>query len=247
MNLYDAAELRMSVKSFCQEELNKELLDDLDVYISNLVGYMPDIDYNVEIIKTYGRKMRAPYYAVLYSEEKEGCYINGGYVMEQIVLYLASRGIGTCYRMRPIGIDAKDVVGRKYIIAIAFGIAKDEIYRNPESAKRISIERLCVAKSTPTKDMRNILKVARLAPSSFNSQPWRFVITDNRIHIYKRESGTTLTDHISDVDVGVMLANMVVCAEELWVDITVKRIEELEEKKFARNVYVTSIKFEKYT
>ena len=71
MNLYDAAELRMSVKSFCHEELNKELLDDLDVYISNLVGYMPDIDDNVEIIQTYGRKMRAPYYAVLYSEEKE--------------------------------------------------------------------------------------------------------------------------------------------------------------------------------
>lgn len=243
MNLYDAAELRMSVKAFCQEELNKELLDDLDIYISNLEGYIPDIDFNVEVIKTYGKKMRAPYYAVLYSEEKEGCFINGGFIMEQIVLYLASRGIGTCYRMRPIGINAKDVVGRRYIIAIAFGIAKDEIYRNPELAKRIPMERLCVTKSAPTKDMMNILKIARLSPSSFNSQPWRFVITDSRIHIYKRESGTAITDHMSDIDVGVMLANIVVCAEELWVDISVKKLDELEEKKFARNVYVTTIKF----
>lgn len=244
MNLCDAAELRMSVRTFCQEELNNELLDELDIFIAGIEGYNPGIDVNVEIVKTLGKKMRPPYYAVLYSEDKPGNYMNAGFIMEQIVLYLISRGVATCYKMLPIGINSRDELGRKYMICIAFGIPKDEMYRNPDSAKRIAIDRLCVMKSKATRDMRSILKIARLAPSSFNSQPWRFVVSEGKIHVFKREAGTSLTDHISDIDVGIMLANIVTCAEELWIDITVKEVSDIKTKKYANNKYIVTIKFD---
>lgn len=239
----DAAELRMSVRNFCREELNKEILDELDVFISEIEGYYPEIDVNVEIIHTRSKKMRPPYYAILYSEEKEGCYLNAGFIMEQVVLYLTARGVGTCFKIMPVGINSRDALGRKYMIGVAFGIPKDEMYRNADKAKRISMDRLCVLKGKVTGDMKKLLRFARLSPSSFNSQPWRFIITDNKIHVFKREPGAAVTDNITDIDMGIMLANIMTCAEELWIDIVVKEIREIKEKKYANNKYVVSIKF----
>ncbi len=242
MNLFDAAELRMSVRTFCQEELNKEVLMEVDEFISNIERYATEIDADIEIIKTLGKKLRPPYYAVLYSENKPGCYFNAGYMMQQLVLYLTSRGIGTCYKMLPMGIHNKDALGRKYMICIAFGIPKDELYRNPSKADRNNLDRICVAKSEMTKDMKTLLEAARLAPSSFNNQPWRFVVSEGKIHIFKREPGNSKVNNITDVDMGIMMANIITCAEELWIDIAVKSIQDIKDKKYSNNEYITSIK-----
>ena len=244
MNLFDAAELRMSVRSFCQEELNKEVLMEIDEFISNIERFSTEIDANIEVIKTLGKKLRPPYYAVLYSENKSGCYFNAGYMMQQLVLYLTSRGIGSCYKMMPVGIHNKDALGRKYMTCIAFGIPKDDLYRNPTKADRNALDRLCVAKTEMTRDMKKLLEVARLAPSSFNNQPWRFVISDGKIHVFKRETGNLAVNNITDVDMGVMMANVITCAEELWIDISIKTIQDIKEKKYSHNEYVTSIKME---
>lgn len=244
MNLFDAAELRMSVRSFCQEELNKEVLMEIDEFTSNIEKFSSEIDVNIEIIKTLGKRFRPPYYAVLYSENKPGCYFNAGYMMQQLVLYLTSRGIGSCYKMLPVGIHSKDSLGRKYMTCIAFGIPKDDLYRNPAKADRNDLERLCVVKTEITKDMMKLLEVARLAPSSFNNQPWRFVISEGKIHVFKREPGNATVNNITDVDMGIMMANVITCAEELWIDISIKSIQDIKEKKYSHNEYVTSIKME---
>lgn len=243
MNLYDAAQLRMSVRSFCNEELNREMINALSSFIEEVPGYFPSMNVHVEMIRTGSRKMRPPYYAVLYSEEQEGCYINAGFVLEQIVLYLTSRGVGTCYKMAPPGIKRRDELGRKYMLSIAFGLAKEEVYRNPDKAKRMEFDRLCVMKATPTRDMRTLLNIARLSPSAFNGQPWRFVVTDKKIHVYKQKSGRKMADHISDLDIGIMLGNVFVCAEDLWIDIEPEQIQELREKEYANNHYMTTIRF----
>ena len=41
--------------------------------------------------------VRAPYYLALYTTEQEKCMMNAGYIMQQIVLYLCSHGLGSCY------------------------------------------------------------------------------------------------------------------------------------------------------
>lgn len=242
MNLFDAAQLRMSVRAFCQEELNKEVLMEIDEFISNIERYAEEIDANIEIVKTIGKKLRPPYYAVLYSENKPGCYFNAGYMMQQLVLYLTSRGIGTCYKTFPIGIHNKDSLGRKYMICIAFGVPKEEMYRNPAKVDRNKIDRICVEKSELTKDMRTLVDIARISPSSFNNQPWRFVISDGKIHIFKRKPGTARVNNITDVDMGIMMSNIITSAEELWIDISVKCIQDIKDKKYSNNEYVASIK-----
>lgn len=244
MNLYDAAELRMSVRSFCQEELNTEMLNELDIFIEELQGLQPQIHTNIEIISMTNRKMRPPYYAVLYSEESEGCYINAGFLMQQVVLYLTSRGVGTCYKMIPSGIRNRDNLGRKFMISIAFGLAKEEMYRNPSHAKRLPLERLAVIKAKPTKDMWTLLNIGRLAPSSFNSQPWRFVVTEKKIHIFKRKAGTRMTAHISEIDIGVLIGTIAACAEDLWIDISLAVMSEFEHKAYANNQYIITVKME---
>ena len=41
--------------------------------------------------------VKAPYYMAFYSEESERYLMNVGYIMEQMVLYLCSIGLGTCF------------------------------------------------------------------------------------------------------------------------------------------------------
>lgn len=241
MNLYDAVAIRMSVRSFEDVELNTELLDEIDIFVSTIIPYDSSIDVDIKLIKSQRKLMTPPYYAVLYSEEKAGCYMNAGYIMQQLVLYLTSRGIASCYKMIPVGIEAKDEQGRKCIISIAFGIAKEEMYRNPDRAKRNPLEKMCVIKTKLSREVRELLKAGRMAPSSFNSQPWRFVVSEKKIHIFKKESSTSVSNNIKDIDMGIMIANMVMCADELWIDIVVGDIEKVKAKKYANNVYVTSI------
>lgn len=42
-------------------------------------------------------KVDAPYYLAIYSDQEEGCERNAGYLMEQMVLYMTAKGLGTCY------------------------------------------------------------------------------------------------------------------------------------------------------
>ena len=59
-----------------------------------------------------------------------------------------------------------------------------------------------------------ILEAARLAPSSMNSQPWRFVVYDNRIHIFSKKHSAEQLKKWDEVNFGIMFANLMVAAEE---------------------------------
>ena len=77
--------------------------------------------------------------------------------------------------------------GKRLVGLIAFGKSKGAYTRKQSEAKRLPLEELCVFKEVPRQWMNQILEAARLAPSSLNSQPWRFVVYDNRIHIFSKK------------------------------------------------------------
>jgi len=43
------------------------------------------------------------------------------------------------------------------------------------------------------------------------------------------------------IDIGVMMANLLVAAEELWVDISISQLESLKNKPFQNNQYVLTV------
>ena len=193
MNLYEAIFVRKSVRSYQMETLPPQTLDKIWEHYQETPGCFPESP-QIWRFSTTGKvrkkmlslfSVKAPYYLAFYSEESERYLMNAGYLMEQMVLYMCSIGLGTCFigssKVRK-GENEKN--GKRLVGLIAFGKSKGAYTRKQSEAKRLPLEELCVFKEVPRQWMNQILEAARLAPSSLNSQPWRFVVYDNRIHIF---------------------------------------------------------------
>ena len=88
--------------------------------------------------------------------------------------------------------------------------------------------------------MNQLLEVARLAPSSFNSQPWRFVVFDNCMHIYCKKQKLEYLSKWNEINFGILFSHMMVAAEELWIDVDLIRLEEITHKQFSNSEYILS-------
>ena len=88
--------------------------------------------------------------------------------------------------------------------------------------------------------MNQLLDAARMAPSSMNSQPWRFVVFDSRIHIFSKKHASDRLGKWDELNFGIMFSHMMVVAEELWLDVDLIRLDELSQKNFPNNQYVLS-------
>ena len=196
MNLYEAIFLRKSVRSYEMEPVNSEILQELREFYEQIEGLNPGIRTDISIIdNTKGQNKRihflgvkAPYYISFYSEEKDLAQMNAGYIMEQLALFLCTKGLGTCFlgSVKPkMGNPHKGSL--KFMITMAFGKSKGSYTRKAVDAKRMDLKELCVYKEVPRQWMKQLLEAARLAPSSMNSQPWRFVVYDNRIHVFAKK------------------------------------------------------------
>lgn len=185
--------------------------------------------------------VKAPYYLAFYSEEGERYLMNMGYQMEQMVLYLCCMGLGTCFLGSMKLPKQFQKRGSKRLVGIlAFGRAKGSYTRRKIEAKRLSLDELCVYKEVPRQWMNQLLEAARLAPSTLNSQPWRFVVYDNRIHIFSKKHGVGKFGKWDEMNFGIMFANMMVAAEELWLEVDLIRLEEITQKNFSNSQYVLS-------
>ena len=225
MNLYEAIFVRKSVRNYCFDTLPPQTLDKIWEHYKEMPALFSGIGVDMAILDNRKGQERmlsmfsvkAPYYMAFYSEESERYLMNVGYIMEQMVLYLCSIGLGTCF----IGSNR---------------VKKAELEKN---GKRL-VEDLCVFKEVPRQWMTQMLEAARLSPSSMNSQPWRFVVYDNRIHIFSKKHSVEKLRKWDEVNFGIMFANMMVAAEELWLDVDLIRLGDISQKNFSNNQYVLS-------
>ncbi|MCI7814609.1 MAG: nitroreductase family protein [Lachnospiraceae bacterium] len=251
MNLYESIYVRKSVRHFKMETINQEVIEKLKNFIAQIDSLFPEIKTKVEILDNINKKEKlkgmlvpsAPYYLVIYSEEKEKYDLNAGYIMEQISLYMTSKGIGSCFLGMAKSPKQTEENELHFVIGMAFGMPKGEAIRHDYEAKRLSLEELCVFKETPKTWVKEILEAARLAPSSFNSQPWRFVVYENRIHVFSKKAPSSKKNHgkYNEFNFGVMLANISIAAEEIWVDLDLIKLNNITHKTIPNNQYVISI------
>src|SRR5699024_11676136 len=163
------------------------------------------------------------------------------YIMEQMVLYLCSIGLGNCYiGSRRVRRELQEKDGKKLVGIIAFGKSKGPWTRKPSEANRLAMDELCVFKEVPRQWMKQLLEAARLAPSSMNSQPWRFVVYDNRIHVFAKKHNMNHLGKFEELNFGIMFSHLMVVAEELCLDVDLIRLEEITHKNFPNNQYVLS-------
>lgn len=251
MNLFEAIQVRQSVRSFQQRAIERSDLDNIFKFKDEIVPIYPDIINDMECIETledsWGRAnglfvVKAPYYLSYMSEEVKGHYINAGYIMELISLYLSAKGIGSCFQGGLKVVEEPDE-GMKEQIVLSLGYPVHYPHRVVGTAKRMPLSKICVFKEEPNKNITTILKAAALAPSSMNNQPWRFVVYNNRIHVFLKRSNiaSLVLNRWQEIDIGCTLAHVMIAAEEQWMNIEFKEIPSISEQFFKNYEYIISI------
>lgn len=242
MDLYNAIISRKTVRNFENRPIPKDVLCDIVDYAKSVEPLEESIGIGIELVECSRKRLGAPYYIVIFSDEKEGYAQNAGYIMQRIVMYLVSMGLGTCYKLNSSAIAKSDARGRKRVISVAFGYTKQPTFRNPLEAKRLTWKELCIVKQEPCDNVYKLIEAIRMSPSDFNSQPWRMVVYRDSIHLYVCKKSRFKKDFVKYVDIGIARANLDMAAENQWIDITKRYIEKMENKGGKRFEYVISVK-----
>ena len=177
----------------------------------------------------------------MYSEKKDRYMMNAGCICEQLSLYMLTLGLGSCF-LGSVSYkkDARTRGDMEFVIVIAFGKVNGPLTRRAAEAKRLSMQEICSIREEPKHWTQSILEVARLAPSAYNAQPWRFVATGSRIHFFSKKKDFTHPGKWDEFDFGCLFAHVLIAADELWLDVDLIRLENISQKNFKMSQYVLS-------
>ena len=249
MTRYEAIFRRKSVRKYSWDDLDPRILEIIEHFGSDEDCICPDIRVKWKIFRDGDRNIRglfqvkAPYYVVLYSEIKSDYLVNAGCLMEQLCLYLHTKGIGSCYQGGSV-LRHNEETDLTPVMIMAFGRPAEPLERNREDFRRMELKKMIRLHGTFGKVQRKLLEAARLAPSAMNLQPWRFVVTENRVHLFVSKPariGYQFQKNLKLFDAGIVLAHMMVTAEELWFDIEYQKLDRILEKDFQNYFYVGSL------
>lgn len=252
MNMFDVIFARKSIRNFLQEKIEWEVIADILEFANKLPMLIEGIAVEFKLVSNIEKSqgfhgplaVKAPYYICISSEVKEDYLLNAGYLMQHLNLYIEAKGLGSCFMgYASPGKGLKSTMKYEYVLALAFGKTDQPLYRDSSSAKRFSEKELVVYKDNASPDIKQMLNAARLAPSSYNLQPWRFVVYKNRIHVFAKKNAliARALDNSKMVDMGIMMANLLLAAEELWVDITMTKMDNIKSKQLQNNEYILTL------
>lgn len=211
MELKEVIYKRKSIRKYQKENVEKEKIEKILNFFENAKAIFPNIKVRIEITKKENVKCIFPWISEqvisVFSEEKEGFLENVGFLLQQLDLFLPTLGLGSCWLgMGKLDSVAKSKIndGLQFVIMLAFGYPKEELYRDKLEFKRKPLDKI-----SDEVDLR--LEPARFAPSSINTQPWYFVHEGNIIHTYcvRRIMRRALED-MNRIDVGISLAHLYV-------------------------------------
>lgn len=249
MNLYEALYLRKSTRKYIWEPVQPELLAKIGTFYEEVPSLFPGIKTEIGITDNTDRKhgpngffsVAAPYYLTLYSETKDKFEMNAGCICEQISLYMHTLGLGSCFLGSATVPKKKRKRGDlEFVIMMAFGKPEGSLSRRSVDAKRLPMQKLCSSKEEPKRVIRELMEAARLAPSALNTQPWRFVVTEGRIHFFAKKGTIKCLSRWDEFGFGVLFSHILIAADELWLDVDLIRLEDISQKEFKNSQYVLS-------
>lgn len=183
------------------------------------------------IIGSYG-KVKAPHYIVACTEEKPGFRLAAGYAVAHIALSLNNLGIATCMTAGGLATeDFREIVtlDGDFVPVLILGFGNPEVpedlYGNPKYYKRKPMGDLVLSGLIKRK-YKDIFDAARLAPSSMNTQPWRFIIEEKKIHVMRTKLGfikNALFKSLNKIDMGIVLAHMVIAMKAKGIKFSLKK------------------------
>ena len=181
----ELAKVRMAVE-------NRRRLDDSGASGITLVEEGQQLQKRLSgVIADYG-KVEAPHYLIATSRESDLHLYDIGYSLEEVVLNLTDRGIGTCW----IGKGFNDEELRKLVdlpenqtprVLIAFGLpsGKDSFDRIDQPSRKDLDHFLIDEKADEFNERKSkLIDALRRAPSAINGQPWRVSFGQDKVELY---------------------------------------------------------------
>ncbi|HYA86841.1 MAG TPA: nitroreductase family protein [Nitrospirota bacterium] len=189
------------------------------------------------IIGDYGKTIHAPHYLVLAARECDGYLTDAGFRFEQMVLDATSRGLGTCW----VGLMFKEATLRsalgldgswRMVVLTPLGRPLRKSFTNrmlrtlAGSKGRKPVQELFFwqqhGEMLPPRIMSDqrlmqVFEATRWAPSWMNRQPWRFVLLDREILIYKVKQQEREGKDYHRLDCGIAMCHLHLTARALGI------------------------------
>ncbi|NCB01736.1 MAG: nitroreductase [Spirochaetia bacterium] len=200
---------RKSTRKFDMKPLEEDVLHEIKEFATTMKPLYEHIKVEYSFLGENEVKnilpVKAPHYIIISSESTEGYLTNVGFLLQQMDLYVSSKGLGSCYLGLAKPTEKADSE-LEFVIILAFGNSLDSPYREESEFKRKPLTKI-----SNREDQR--LEVVRLAPSSTNSQPWYVVSIGDVMHLYCVKLGLfkgMMYNKMNQIDMGIALAHLYV-------------------------------------
>lgn len=215
IDLYDYIFKRKSTRKYEMIPLTEELLLEIKEYTKTVETLYPDIkvEYRIADAVKGALSAKAPHYMLITSEKKTGYLTNVGFIFQHVDLFLASKGLGSCWLglAKPME-KTKDELD--FVIALAFGHPTESPFRETTQFKRKQLSEISIG----TDDR---LVCAQLAPSATNSQNWFFVCEQEKIHCYLKKLNAVqaiIYEKMNKIDIGIAIAHLCIATKHFNKD-----------------------------
>ena len=154
---------------------------------------------------------------------------------------MSAIGVASCFKAKTPIFKPVNEEGMRFTISLEFGYPKEGMYRDVKDINRMSVKKICVMKEQMNKRIESVIEFARIAPSAYNVQTWRFVVYNDRVHIFVKKKLIKGVEKFAYVNIGAMLGNIAIGADEMWIDLKYREIKGIKENNYGDNEYIISI------
>ena len=165
-----------------------------------------------------GVMIKSPHYIGLNTKDKrEETIIYGAYYIEKLITELNNLNVGTCWiSLKDVDENIKkDLFGTEggnidYLLSIGHPAAKNPFIEEPTSS-RIGVEDIVFKneigkpigiEELESRGLDDLFYYIRFAPSSYNRQPWRFVLKDDKVILLLSYSSS---EELNLADAGIIM------------------------------------------
>ena len=212
-NLAPMITKRKAIRTYTAIPLSPEVLEDILSFAAKATPLFPEFK---TIFRVFNRKdiacvcpLSAPHYLAIYSERSPDADLNCGFILQQVDLYLSSKGLGACWlgMARP---HESMIENAPFVILLSFGNPAETVHRtSTEQFKRKPLGEMSSPGVLP-----EYIQGMRLAQSAMNKQPWFFSGDAHSCRAFsvKGKGLINIGEGWRFVDIGIALANLYVMA-----------------------------------
>lgn len=240
-------ELRKSVRTFeerpLSEEDRKEIRDFLECsenpfHVKVEFRFLESLEKSTSL-GTYGVIKGATSYLGAMVKEGPMALEALGYEMENLMLFLVSKKIGTCWlggTFKREDFKEAMVVPEGYLFPAITPVGYEKVEKSltdrlvrfiAKGNQRKAFEELffqsSFQESYPREEddlLSDLLEMVRLGPSASNKQPWRILVEDHGVHFYEKKTPDTVTLFHMISRGWTLVSPLAISTWELWNEIS---------------------------